>query len=169
MEYRNKECIYLMISLKKIFTDILLDMYALGAVVSAMDTKITTNTNNISSLQTALNSATTITTADATPSSATAVTNAAIKQCRLLKIGKLVFCNLVIQSNATDFIPKDTTLFTIPEGYRPAINNLPGGIGYDSSNIFHVTRFRVNADGVINYADYNNMKVLQLNFFWKIP
>lgn len=49
--------------------------------------------------------------------------NANSKRCHLYKIGKIVFAVIGIHyANATSTIPANTTIFTIPVGYRPSSN-----------------------------------------------
>jgi hypothetical protein len=142
--------------------------------ISSISTKFSLQTAlsqanaNISTLQTALNGATAVSSADATVNTGNAAISAAeIKQCRLRKVGKTVFCNMIIYTTQSAKIPNNTTLFTIPAGFRPASDHLAGGlVCVASDNSMRAGRFHVKMNGIIDEADFNNCSSMSLNYFW---
>ena len=82
------------------------------------------------------------------------------KYCNLYKVGKIVFaCIGIHYLNASSQIAADTTMFTIPSGYRPAADvNLPAQMGLVASssalNKFAVGTVKVSAAGAVsqNYS-----------------
>ena len=142
--------------------------------ISSISTKFSLQTAlsqanaNISTLQTALNNATAVSSADATINTGNAAMSAAeIKQCRLRKVGKTVFCNMIIYTTQSAKIPNNTTLFTIPAGFRPASDHLAGGlVCVASDNSMRTSRFHVKTNGIIDEADFNNCSSMSLDYFW---
>lgn len=136
--------------------------------ISALQTALSQANSNISALQTALNNATAVSSTDATENTGNAAMSAAnIKQCRLRKVGKTVFCNMIIYTTQSAKIPNNTTLFTIPNGYRPASDHLAGGlVCVASDNSMRASRFHVKTNGIIDEADFNNCSSMSLDYFW---
>lgn len=116
----------------------------------------------------ALQTSSTTTYASGTVGSASVMQNANLKNCKLVKTGKNVRCYVGIgYANGTTAIPKQTTMFTIPAGYRPPSRKMFPGVGYRKTGVVVGPQFKFNADGTITHNSGDDITILYGSAEWE--
>lgn len=111
---------------------------------------------------------TTTTFASGTLGTNTIVQNANQKRCYLVKTGKIVRCYVGIgYANGTTAIPINTTIFTIPSGYRPKKRQIFPCAGYRSVGKTVVPAFEFNTDGTVTHNSGNDITMLVGSAEWE--
>ena len=115
-----------------------------------------------------LRTATTTTFVNATPGTAAVIQNANQKRCKLVKTGKNVRCYVGIgYADGTTAIPANTTLFTIPSGYRPKERQIFPCAGYRSVGKTVSPGFEFNVDGTIKHNSGSDITMLVGSAEWE--
>lgn len=134
-----------MLSIKKMFIGILTNLYAFGAMIGALDTAVTTNTNNISTLTNTVNNLNAYTKTNVTVVSTYA--NSSGQTFAIEKAGKIA----AIKIAAVKAIParQDVTIATLPNGYKPSIQVIKFIYTPTSSGSDNAVRITINTNGTI--------------------
>lgn len=143
--------------------------------ISIGDAKIRNNdktskaiSNNTASVK-ELRTETKPTYASGTVGSESVMQNANMKNCKLVKQGKSVRCYVGIgYANGTTVIPANTTMFTIPTGYRPSSKKIFPGVGYRSNGIVVGPQFEFNTDGTITHNSGTDLTLLYGSAEWEV-
>ena len=107
--------------------------------------------------------------ASGTPGTDTVIQNANQKRCKLVKTGKSVRCYVGIgYADGTTAIPANTTLFTIPSGYRPKERQIFPGTGYRSVGKTVVPGLEFNTDGTITHNSGSDITMLVGSAEWEV-
>ena len=122
--------------------------------------------NTISDLQSAITSIY----ASGTVGSDTVMQNANLKNCKLVKTGKNVRCYVGIgYANGTTAIPRQTTMFTIPEGFRPPSRKIFPAVGFRSGpKVVVGPGLEFNADGTITHNSGDDITMLYGAAEWEV-
>ena len=117
----------------------------------------------------ALQTSSTTTYASGTVGSDSVMQNANLKNCKLVKTGKNVRCYVGIgYANGTTAIPKQTTMFTIPAGYRPPSRKMFPAVGFRSGSKAVIgLQLEFNADGTITHNSGDDITILYGSAEWE--
>lgn len=133
----------------------------------SLKTLLTKILNEISSLK----AATTISEAEGTRGTAASVAAAEVAQCRFVKQGKRVLCFMTIcRWDGSTALGQNTTLFTIPTGYRPTGNILRRGYCMRYNNGSRLTQscnILVNSNGTIQQGAASDVVSVFLTAEWQ--
>ena len=106
--------------------------------------------------------------ASGTPGTSSVVQGANQKRCKLVKTGKSVRCYVGIgYADGTTAIPANTTLFTIPSGYRPKERQIFPATGYRSVGKTVVPGLEFNTDGTITHNSGSDITMLVGSAEWE--
>lgn len=106
--------------------------------------------------------------ASGTPGTSSAVQDANIKRCKLVKTGKSVRCYMGIgYADGTTAIPAGTTLFTIPAGYRPKTEQIFPGTGFRSIGKTVVPGLEFKTNGTITHNSGSDITMLVGSAEWE--
>ena len=107
--------------------------------------------------------------ASGTPGTAEVIQNANQKRCKLVKTGKSVRCYMGVgYADGTTAIPANTTLFTIPSGYRPKTNQVFPGTGYRSVGKTVSPALTFNTNGTITHDAGSDITMLVCSAEWEV-
>lgn len=135
-----------MLSIKKMFIGILTNLYTIGTMVGALDTAVTTNTNNISTLTNTVDNLDSYTKSSVTVVSTYANTSG--QTFAIEKAGKIA----TIKITTVKAIParQDVQIATLPTGYRPGVQVLKFIYTPTASGSDNAVRIMINTNGVVN-------------------
>lgn len=106
--------------------------------------------------------------ASGTPGTATVIQEANQKRCKLVKTGKSVRCYMGVgYADGTTAIPANTTLFTIPSGYRPKATQVFPGTGYRSVGKTVSPALQFNTNGTITHDAGSDITMLVGSAEWE--
>ena len=125
--------------------------------------------SQISNAVTALEASSTTTYASGTPGTATVIQEANQKRCKLVKTGKSVRCYMGVgYADGTTAIPANTTLFTIPAGYRPKTDQVFPGTGFRSVGKTVSPALTFNTNGTITHNAGSDITMLVCSAEWEV-
>ena len=112
-------------------------------------------------------------TSTATGTVASTFNGANTKSCLLYKVGKIVFMNLALHyTNASSTIATNTTMFTIPTGYRPAsestiLANIDLKVTSSTTNPCATCTLKISTAGAITQAYSSNIYSIYAFGMWE--
>jgi len=112
-------------------------------------------------------------TSTATGTVASTFNGANTKSCLLYKVGKIVFMNLALHyTNASSTIATNTTMFTIPTGYRPAsestvLANIGIKVTSSTTNPCATCTLKISTAGAITQAYSSNIYSIYAFGMWE--
>lgn len=127
------------------FIGILTNLYALGAMVGALDTQVTTNKNNISTLTTTVNNLNAYTKSNVNVVSTYARTSG--QTFAIEKAGHVA----TIKITAVTALParQDVTIATLPDEYKPSVQVLKFLFSPTASGVDNAVRITINTNGTV--------------------
>ena len=112
-------------------------------------------------------------TSTATGTVASTFNGANTKSCLLYKVGKIVFMNLALHyTNASSTIATNTTMFTIPTGYRPAsestvLANIGLKVTSSTTNPCATCTLKISTAGAVTQAYSSNIYSIYAFGMWE--